>query len=59
MEVESYCINISNTTFPVNILLVGFIMLMDMCNMVIYNKKYIFGLLPGFWHKAPKSLESP
>ena len=25
-------------------------------DIVIYDKKYIFGLHPHFWHRAPKSL---
>ena len=29
---------------------------LDICDIVIYNKKYIFGLLPCSWHGAPKTL---
>ena len=25
------------------------------CDTVIYNKKYLFGLHPRFWHTAPKT----
>ena len=25
------------------------------CDVVIYNKKYIFGLPPSCWHRAPKT----
>ena len=29
---------------------------MKICDIVIYNKKYIFGLCPRFWHRVPKTL---
>ena len=29
------------------------------CSNVVYNKRYIFGLHPHFWHRAPKNLEFP
>ena len=31
---------------------------LDMCDIVIYNKKYTFGLLPSSWHGAPKILRT-
>jgi len=27
-----------------------------MCDIVMYNKKYVFGLCPCFWERAPKTL---
>lgn len=29
------------------------------CDVVVYSKKYIFGLYPCFWHRAPKPVEFP
>ena len=31
---------------------------MDTYAIITYKKKYIFGLHPHFWHKAPKTLEN-
>ena len=27
------------------------------CDIVISNEKYVFGVCPYFWHRAPKTLE--
>lgn len=32
------------------------IMVVNQCDIVTYNKKYIFGLSPLSWHRAPKAI---